>query len=385
MKRIACLPPAALEDLLPTEIERRSERRDYWVLDHCYVFGGDAVASVLVPAAEDLWAMCRDFVGIAVEDERILSSLGIPALAWDAVRRSWRKGDPVLFARFDLSFDGAAPPKLHECNIDIAGHVHEAEYFQRRWFAAQTAATGWRVGQFAGLGPAIAAEARFRSAGLPIRFLCIGDDPYDALNVQALQHMLSAEGVDWQVDRYAGPDDYVRCTAGEGAAPRFGIKNFRWDHFIGQASPCPRLEAIAEEVTPPLWTLVLSSKGCLPWLWALNPGHPNLLAAHFDPRHLAGARGIVSKPLLSVRGRDIILSDRAAGHAVGPADLPESEKPRVYQELHYLPRAEGAGRRPWASTGVFIVGDKAVAMTMTEADSPIVTGDANRTVPHVLV
>lgn len=390
MQRIHSPSPFPVEGGFPPDLEGQSGDGVYWALDRHYAFDGDTIETVLVPAVEDLWALCSDFVGRAVESERILCSLGLPPAAWDAIRQSWQRRDPMLYARFDLSFDGVNPPKMHECNADVVGHVYETAIFLCRWLEMRTAEgmLGPGTRAFAGLGPAIAREVGRACQGLPIRLLCLGDDRYDILNAHGLRDILRAGGLTSDVLRFSTPEACAASLLDRHDAPYFGIKFFRWDHFLHSPAVAPSLDLpsldllaldlLAPQVAAPLWALVLSSKGCLPWLWACNPGHPNLLPAYFDPAPLSEARGLVAKPLLSIRGQNIALHDRLGAPMLTPG--PADDGRRIYQALHYLPKVGQA----WASTSVFVAGGKAVALTVTEADSPIITFDSGLTVPHVL-
>lgn len=380
MQRFHCPSPFPAEAGFLPDLRGQLSKDVYWALDRHYAFDGDMVETVLVPAVEDLWALCSDFVGRAVESERILQSLGLPSAIWDAIRQSWYQRDPMLYARFDLSFDGVTPPKMHECNTDVVGHVYETAIFLRRWLEMRTAEGTLEPGTraFAGLGPAIAREVGVACQGLPIRLLCLGDDPYDIVNAHGLQDILRAGGLPSEIVNFSTPEACADSLLDRGDAPYFGIKFFRWDHFIWSPALSRSLNALSPQVAAPLWALMLSSKGCLPWLWACNPGHPNLLPAYFDPAPLSEASGLVAKPLLSIRGQNIALHDRAGAPVLTPG--PVEDDRRIYQALHYLPKVG----HEWASTSVFVVGGKAVALTVTEATSPIITHDAGLTVPHVL-
>ncbi|WP_163333523.1 glutathionylspermidine synthase family protein, partial [Klebsiella aerogenes] len=66
-------------------------------------------------------------------DERILASLRIPERAWDAVRDSWRRGDPSLYGRLDFAYGGNGPAKLLEYNADTPTALYETGVFQWLW------------------------------------------------------------------------------------------------------------------------------------------------------------------------------------------------------------------------------------------------------------
>ena len=69
--------------------------------------------------------MCRELVARAVEDERMLKVLRIPERFWTFIAASWKRGDPSLYGRFDLCYDGQGPAKLLEYNADTPTSVFE--------------------------------------------------------------------------------------------------------------------------------------------------------------------------------------------------------------------------------------------------------------------
>ena len=81
--------------------------------------------------------------------------------------------------------------------------------------------------------------------------------------------------------------------------------------------------------------MILSNKGILPILWELNPRHPNLLEASFDPGHFRD--NYVSKPLLSREGANVIIHRSGT---VQEQDGSYGGKGTVYQELAADPRLQ---------------------------------------------
>src|SRR5690606_31745115 len=84
-----------------------------------------------------LHAMCREAVAEIVESEELLEKLGIPAEHFDLVRGSWQGGEPEIYGRFDLAYDGTGPAKLLEYNADTPTSLYESASFQWRWLEAQ--------------------------------------------------------------------------------------------------------------------------------------------------------------------------------------------------------------------------------------------------------
>jgi glutathionylspermidine synthase len=129
-------------------------------------------------------------------------------------------------------------------------------------------------------------------------------------------------------------------------------------------------------IEPP-WKMLLSNKGILPVLWELYPGHPNLLAAHFDgPRDMPSW---VRKPLLGREGANITLHT-----AVGDleTDGAYGEEGFVYQE--FAPVASFDGKYP--VVGSWLIGHEpgnaAAGIGIRESDTPI-TDNFSQFVPHL--
>ena len=62
--------------------------------------------------------MCREAVAEIIASEELMAQLAIPEAHRDLVAESWRRGDPEIYGRFDLAYDGARPAKLLEYNAD---------------------------------------------------------------------------------------------------------------------------------------------------------------------------------------------------------------------------------------------------------------------------
>ncbi|WP_164034218.1 glutathionylspermidine synthase family protein, partial [Serratia marcescens] len=78
----------------------------YWDESHAYGFTLEEIERDIEGPTGELHALCLEFAARAVADERILASLRIPERAWDAVRDSWRRGDPSLYGRLDFAYGG---------------------------------------------------------------------------------------------------------------------------------------------------------------------------------------------------------------------------------------------------------------------------------------
>ena len=105
----------------------------YWDERAAYRFTLQQIEQDLEDPSDELHAMCLAFVDEAVRDERVLTDLGIPASAWDAVRESWQRQDASIYGRLDFSYDGSGPAKLLEYNADTPTSCFETGWFQWHW------------------------------------------------------------------------------------------------------------------------------------------------------------------------------------------------------------------------------------------------------------
>ena len=120
MQRIAC-------DERPNWRERADEHgfrfhtiegERYWDERAYYAFTLQEIERDIEAPTADLDQMCRELVARAVDDERMLKLLRIPERFWTFIAASWKRSDPSLYGRFDLSYDGQGPAKLLEYNAD---------------------------------------------------------------------------------------------------------------------------------------------------------------------------------------------------------------------------------------------------------------------------
>lgn len=101
----------------------------YWDERAYYAFSLDEIERQIEAPTAELDAMCRELVGRAVKDDRLLQQLKIPRTYWSYVAASWQRGDRSLYGRFDLCFDGNGPAKLLEYNADTPTSLFEAAVF----------------------------------------------------------------------------------------------------------------------------------------------------------------------------------------------------------------------------------------------------------------
>jgi len=355
----------------------------YWDESAYYAFTLAEIEEDIEAPSRDLHALCLAFVARAVEDGAILASLAIPEQAWDAIRTSWRRGDPSLYGRLDLSYGGrgAGPAKLLEYNADTPTALYESAVFQWLWLEDGLAAGRLPVGtdQYNGLHERLVARfAEIETRG--IAFACFSDGPEDRGTVAYLQDcalqaglaapFLPVEAIGLDADgRFVDEADRPIDTL---------FKLYPWEWMF--ADPFGRaVGAAPTRFLEPPWKAVLSNKGLLAHLWAMAPGHPNLLPAFFeeDPAKASLGATFVKKPLYAREGANVLIV--RDGTVAARGEGPYGAEGFVRQGFAPLPCFDGRH----ALVGSWIVGDAPAGLGLRESGG-LITTDRARFVPHVI-
>ena len=146
--------------------------------------------------------------------------------------------------------------------------------------------------------------ARQWQEGGTLYLTCVADSMEDLVTVTYLMDTAIEAGIKAELifisDIGLGLHPFTRFTTLDEITIENIFKLYPWEWLLadkyGQYIP-----DVFDRMTliEPIWKLILSSKGILPVLWKLDPGHPNLMEAYFDgPR---GMKEFVRKPLLSER------------------------------------------------------------------------------------
>jgi glutathionylspermidine synthase len=341
----------------------------YWDETACYAFDAEEI-DVLEAATTELHLRCLDAVKHAVAHD-LNGPLGIPEGAWPIAKRSWEQGEPSLYGRMDLRWDGNGPPKLLEFNADTPTALFEAGVVQWEWLETRQALD--RPGakpadQFNSIHETLIAT--WPSLRLPpvLHFACARDSAEDRGTVDYLRDtaiqagieapFLHMEDIGWDGKRFRDLEEQeIRAI----------FKLYPWDWLLREAFG-RNIPRAATRWIEPAWRLIPSSKAFLSLLWYLFPDHPNLLPAFMEPGRTGGAE--ISKPLWGREGANI----SAPGIET---DGPYGDQPRVWQEYAELPVF--GGRYP--VLGSWIVGGTACGLGIREDSTPI-TRDTSRFVPH---
>ncbi|TKA95489.1 glutathionylspermidine synthase family protein [Cereibacter changlensis] len=375
----------------------------YWDESSAYEFSLREIEEDIEDPSTALHAMCREAVAEIVQSEELLEKLGIPAEHFDLVRGSWQGGEPEIYGRFDLAYDGTGPAKLLEYNADTPTSLYESASFQWRWLEAQIEAGVLREtdDQFNGIHEALV--ERFKALFAPdtdLHFTAVAGNPEDYATVEAMGWAARAAGMG---AHYTDLDKIGVTKEGQFADAEdrvIGVlfKLYPWEDLLRDdfakhltTSGCLMLE--------PAWKAVVSNKGLLPVLWQMFEGHPNLLPAFFHD-DVAGAlqggtstaavaeawsrsqdafaRGHVLKPLFSREGASISIVE--AGKVTDRSPNADYEAhPKIVQAYHPLPEFDGF--RP--VIGSWIVGEACCGIGLRE-DRGRITQDLSRFKPHYI-
>ncbi len=348
----------------------------YWDETACYAFGADQV-DLLEEVTADLHRMCLAAAEEVVAKRRY-AEFAIPEAYRDFVADSFRRGDPTLYGRFDLAWDGVGEPKLLEYNADTPTALLEASVIQWHWLEdlRATGSAGRKdIDQFNSLHEKLVARWRALRAQWgrgDLTFSCVKDSEEDLGNIEYLRdctiqagfeaQQLFIEDLGWNGESFVDLEE-------ERVEALFKLYPWEWmaQEEFGQFAA-----GSGTRFVEPAWKMLLSNKALLVVLWEMNYGHPNLLPAYFDTKRFGSE--YVKKPLLSREGSNVTLGRRKG---VVRETGSYGAEGFVYQGLANMPAF--GGRYP--VIGSWIVGEEPAGIGIREDDSPI-TKNTSRFIPH---
>jgi len=375
----------------------------YWDETSAYQFSLRQIEEDIEAPATELHDMCRQAVATIVESEYLLTRLAIPPEHWDLVVGSWRQGEPELYGRFDLAYDGKGPAKMLEYNADTPTSLYETAAFQWTWLEDHIAAgvLNVRDDQFNSVHEALV--ERFRDMFAPntnLHFTAIAGNPEDYATVEALAWAAREAGLGahyTDLDKI-GISDAGQFTDDQDRVMGVLFKLYPWEDLLRDPFAAHLAGSGCRFVEPP-WKAVVSNKGLLPVLWQMFEGHPNLLPAFFHDdvaAALSGGtpsaavadsfgraapgllKGHVIKPLFSREGASLSIVEQGAVTEAS-ADATYAAHPKIVQAYHPLPMFDGF--RP--VIGAWIVGQACCGMAVRE-DRSRITQDLSRFKPHFI-
>jgi len=360
------------------------EGERYWDERAYYAFTlAEIERDIEAPTAE-LDGMCRELASRAIADERILRRLAIPERYWNYIAASWKRGEPSLYGRFDLRYDGRGPAKLLEYNADTPTSLFETGVFQWLWLedAAARAIVPKDADQYNSVHEALIAGWKEIGGDRHLHLAGVIDDPEDGGTIAYLDDCA----------RQAGLTTTILPITEVGRTPKglfvdkddkpiaLMFKLYPWEWLMREAFG-PSLPGSGAQFVEPPWKAILSNKGILPLLWAMFPSHPNLLPAAFDDdeegiKALGGS--YVRKPLYSSEGANVTIV--AGGGIVDSDPGPYGAEGFVRQAVAALPQYEGNH----TVLGSWLVQGRPCGLCVREDVDPI-TKNTSRFLPHAIV
>ncbi|HET9903216.1 MAG TPA: glutathionylspermidine synthase family protein [Xanthobacteraceae bacterium] len=356
----------------------------YWDESAFYAFTLDEIERDIEAATAELENLCLALVDRAVADERILQRLAIPERFWNYIAASWKRGDPTLYGRFDLRYDGRGPPKLLEYNADTPTALFETGVFQWLWLedAIASGTVDGDADQYNSVHESLIAALGRLAEGRHLHLAGVIDDPEDGGTLAYLDDCARQAGLSTTL---LAMEDIGRTARGQFVDRRerpiaLLFKLYPWEWMMREAFGASLPGAATQFLEPP-WKAVLSNKGILPLLWAMFPNHPNLLPAAFDDDEegvCALGSSYVRKPLYSREGANVSIV--SGGTVVDSDGGPYGREGFVRQALADLPRFDGH----YAVLGSWVVQGRPCGLCVREDREPI-TKNTSRFLPHAIV
>jgi glutathionylspermidine synthase len=353
----------------------------YWDESACYQFTSHEIDTI-EQATQTLHEMCMDLVGEVVE-KGMLDLFFIPKEYQDYVARSWREGEPSIYGRFDLAYDGTGAPRLLEYNADTPTGLVEAAVAQ--WFWLKDVDD--RGDQYNSIHERLidAWKKLHARDGGPLHFAAMTrtDSPEDYITAEYLRDTAIQAGfltsfldigdIGWDRTRNVFVDNtgfpVHRC-----------FKLYPWE-WIFREEYGPNVARSATRWVEPAWKAILSCKSILPLLYERHPNSPFLLPASFDPL----TTGSYVRKLVHARegaNMQVVVNGKLAFETDGPyAGGQLYQQPAIYQALATELKPHD-GRYP--VLGSWVVDGVACGLGIREDDS-LVTRNTSRFVPHTMV
>lgn len=375
----------------------------YWDESSAYRFTLAEVENDIEDPSTELHAMVREAVATALASDEWLSRMDIPSEHWDFIADSWKAGEPELYGRMDLAYDGNGPAKLLEYNADTPTSLYESASFQWLWLEDQQrlGVLSPRTDQFNAIHEALAARwAEIAAPGTDIHFAADKQNPEDYATVEALgwaareadlgAHFTDLAGIGLTEEgQFADDENRVIGTL---------FKLYPWEDMLRDDFAQHLASSQTRFIEPP-WKAVVSNKAILPLLWQMFPGHPNLLPAFFEADVAEALRGgtpapriakafeaardalragHVSKPIFSREGAGVVIHQQGREVERAPDDSYDHHA-RIVQALAPLPDFGGF----YPVVGAWIVGEVCVGMGLRE-DASRITHNLSRFKPHYI-
>lgn len=365
----------------------------YWSEDTVYAFSLNEVENEVEGPCTELHAMCREAVERVVTSQELLEKLAIPEEHHDLVAQSWAAGDPELYGRFDLIYDGTGPAKMIEYNADTPTSLYESAAFQWQWLEDQIAAGKLPAGsdQFNAIHEALVARfAEIFAPGAHVHFASFAQSPEDYATTETMAWAArdAGLGAHYVPIEKIGLTDHGQFCDAEGLVIGALFKLYPWEDMLRDDFAANIADAQCRFLEP-AWKALVSNKGMLAVLWEMFEGHPNLLPSFFAEDFTRGGaavdrsteafdRGMVRKPVFSREGSSISIT-RGEQIIATAQDQAYVAHPMIVQAYHAMPAFDGFH----PVIGAWIVGQTCVGMSIRE-DRALITQDLSQFKPHFI-
>lgn len=355
----------------------------YWDERAYYAFTLEQIEQDIEAPTTELDEMCHALIERAVADERMLKLLQIPPAFWNWIAASWKRGDPSLYGRFDLRYDGTGPAKLLEYNADTPTAVFETAVFQWKWLEDAKARNVLHTDadQYNSLHERLIEGWTAIGKGRLLHLAGSLEVPEDAGTLAYLQDCAHQAGLATSMMEMEaiGRTPQGLFVDGKTVPIDLLFKLYPWEWMMREAFGAYLPGSSTQFVEPP-WKAILSNKGILPLLWAMYPNHPNLLPAYFDGDEKAAELGesYARKPLYSREGANVELVLR--GQVIDQDSGSYGAEGFVRQALAPLPQFDGQH----VVLGSWIAAGRPCGLSVREDASPI-TKNSSRFLPHAII
>ena len=358
----------------------------YWDETAYYQFSLQQIEDDLEAPTEELHEMAMELVDEIVRDAEKLRQLAIPESFWNHIYNGWTNGEPHLYGRMDLVYNGTGPAKLLELNYDTPTSLFETGFFQWVWLEEKIQRGELPSGadQFNSLQDKL--EEAFRSLSLPqpFYFSSVSENIEDKGTVDYLMDIARQAGMDTRYIAIENIGEHDGQFVDLEGYPISGLfKLYPWEFMVHEDFG----KAIRTSNTlwlEPSWKMLLSNKGILPLLWQKYPDHPNLLPAFFEDNTQPLDKGWVRKPLFSREGANVEMITEQ-GEKIS-AEGPYNDGNYIRQALCPLPKFHDNHHHSdcYTMIGSWVVGDSAAGIAIRE-DSTLITKDSSRFLPHIIL
>lgn len=313
-----------------------------------------------------------------VGHDDVLEQFGIPDYCHKAIRAAWKDEPPSLnYGRFDFGYNGDGDPKLFEFNCDTPTSMLEAAVVQWDWKEALFP----ELDQYNSLHEKLIgrwAALRARLPGQRVWFTHVADAAHeDTITTTYMRDLASQAGLETHavVIDDIGLDANGRIVDHQDQLISAIFKLYPWEWIVRESYGPDIVRHLPSTVwIEPIWKMLWSNKAILQILWAMFPGHPNLLAASVVRDRIGDS--YVAKPFLAREGANIEVVRH--GETLARSSGEYRDGLTMYQELYPM-RDFGAG---YPVLGCWVVDGAAAGMGIRE--DGLITGNRARFVPHVI-